>query len=420
MLLVTMLSLLLPAYHPQAAFAACVPPPPGMVAWWPADGNFKDIQNGHDGSPAGDTTFTTGVVDEAFIFDGSDDSIGVPDDPALRITGTVSIDFWAKRQELDRVDVVMEKGGDWTLGQTNYGVGLNENANDNMFYFIYANGGMGVDGVTDLEWHHYAVVATNGASSSTGQFYIDGVLQSVTHFFGNPTINLNTDASVLHIGSQIGPPKYNSSLAIDELELFDRALLATEIQAIYEAGSDGKCKPTLQLTSALSRKTHNNAGDFDLPLVLDPSTNATVEPRNGGPTQLIFTFSGDIVAADGTIDANEFTITNATFSSASISGNQLTLNLSGVIDQSVVTIVLHGLEDTSGNALGGDNDVAIRALFADVNQDQVVDRSDFALVVQHQRESVDNNNFLLDIDLDGLIRRVDGYLVKQNRHHTVP
>ena len=176
----------------------------------------------------------------------------------------------------------------------------------------------------------------------------------------------------------------------------------------------------LVLNSAFSRKTHGSAGDFDLPLVLDPAASATVEPRSGGPTQIIFTFSNDIVASDGMISANEFTIANATFSSASISGNELTLNLTNVIDQSVVTIAISGIEDPSGAALGGDNDVAIRALFADVNQEQVVDRSDFALVAQHQRESVDNNNFLLDIDLDGLIRRVDGYLVKQNRHHTVP
>jgi hypothetical protein len=205
---------------------------------------------------------------------------------------------------------------------------------------------------------------------------------------------------------------------IDEVAVFNRELSLEELTAILNSTSvPGN---SLSLTGAVSRKTHNGGGDFDLPLVLAPSTDATVEPRTGGPTEVIFTFSSNIVASDGMISSNEFAITNATFSSASISSNELTLNLTNVIDQSVVTIAINGIEDTAGNGLNGDNDIAIRALFADVNQDKVVDRSDFTLVAQHQRESVDSNNFLLDLDLDGLIRRVDGYLVKQNRHHTVP
>ena len=77
----------------------------------------------------------------------------------------------------------------------------------------------------------------------------------------------------------------------------------------------------LQLIAAVSRKTHGASGDFDLPLVLSPAGNGTVEPRANGPTTIVFAFSRDIAATDGTISSNEFTIVNATYSSASISGN---------------------------------------------------------------------------------------------------
>ena len=176
----------------------------------------------------------------------------------------------------------------------------------------------------------------------------------------------------------------------------------------------------MQLTGAVSVKTHGTSGNFALPLVLGPAGSGTVEPRAGGPTQVVFTFSDNIAAADGTISANEFTITNATFSSASISGNELTLNLSGVVDQSVVSITLSGLNSTGGAPLSGDNYVEIRALLADANQDQAVDRADLMFLRPHQGESVDNSNFVLDLDLDGFIGLGDRRLVGRNKLHTVP
>ncbi|MGN6727752.1 MAG: rhamnogalacturonan lyase B N-terminal domain-containing protein, partial [Tepidisphaeraceae bacterium] len=83
--------------------------------------------------------------------------------------------------------------------------------------------------------------------------------------------------------------------------------------------------PTMQ--SVVSRKVHGSAGTFDLPINLTATgTAATIEPRIGGGSTLVFTFSEPVHALDGTLSANEFSIQNAAFSSASISGNTLTLN----------------------------------------------------------------------------------------------
>ena len=92
----------------------------------------------------------------------------------------------------------------------------------------------------------------------------------------------------------------------------------------------------MNLTSAVSSKAHGTAGNFNLPLTLAPAGSGTVEPRKNGPTKVIFTFSADVVAADGMISANEFAIVNATFAGASISGNEVTLDLTNVVDQAVV------------------------------------------------------------------------------------
>jgi hypothetical protein len=157
-------------------------------------------------------------------------------------------------------------------------------------------------------------------------------------------------------------------------------------------------------------------------LVLAPAGSGTVEPRANGPTTIVFIFSDNIAAADGTIDSNEFTITNATFSSASIPANTLTLNLNGVIDQSVVSVTLNGIQNTSGNPLTGDNDIEICALVGAANQSQVVDKPDLQGVKDHAGEPLDqmSGNYLFDLDIDGTIGRGDGRVIKMNKLHTVP
>jgi hypothetical protein len=177
-----------------------------------------------------------------------------------------------------------------------------------------------------------------------------------------------------------------------------------------------------QLMGAVSRKTHGAAGDFDLPLVLDPATSSTVEPRAGGPTIVVFSFSSDVVATDGMISSNEFTITNASYSSASISGNEITLNLSAVVDQSIVTITLSGIDDTTGSPLTGDYDVQIHALVGDATQNRRVSRRDSHLVRHHAGQPLDqtSGNFILDLNLDGTIDTQDGQVALMNKGHIVP
>lgn len=249
---------------------------------------------------------------------------------------------------------------------------------------------------------------------------VDGVEKA--NMAASGTIDAVTDDVV--IGRNVVVPADAWQGLIDEVDLFDRALLQPEIESIVHASSAGKCKPgsSLELTAAVSRKTHGALGDFDLPLVLDPAGSGTVEPRAGGPTQVVFTFSENVIAADGMISANEFTIANASFNSASISGNQLTLNLSSVVDQSVVSVGLNGIGSTDGVPLSGDNDVEIRVLLGDTDQNQIVDKPDLQGVKLHAGEALDqvSGNYLFDLDLNGVIGRVDGRIVRLNKSHNVP
>ncbi len=176
--------------------------------------------------------------------------------------------------------------------------------------------------------------------------------------------------------------------------------------------------PALALLSAFSRKTHGASGTFDLPLMLDPTSNATVEPRLGGPTTLIFNFNTNVAATGGVLNAGSFTLTNVTYSAASISASNLTLNLTNAVDQSVVTVVLSGITDSAGNPLTGTNAVRIRSLYGDVNQSGTVNAVDLQQVKNNLLATLTPANFLCDVNCSGTINAVDLQQIKNNLLHT--
>ena len=179
----------------------------------------------------------------------------------------------------------------------------------------------------------------------------------------------------------------------------------------------GTYQLTPLLLTAVSRKTQG-AGTFDLNLNLNGVPSATVEPRLSGPTQLVFTFNKAMAASDGTLDATEFTVTNATFVSASIVSSNLTLNLTSVVDQSKVTVVMNGLTDLAGNPLSGTNAVLVRSLYGDVNQSGTVNAVDLQQVKNNLLAALTPANFLCDVNSSGTINAVDLQQIKNNLLHS--
>ncbi len=145
------------------AAPSCVPAGSGLVGWWKAESNTVDTISGNSGTFQNGDTFATGEVGQSFTFNGTNSYVEAQDSPALRLTNELTIEFWVKRQRFDNsVEYCVEKGGDWTAGQQNYGVTLSRQSINYAVTFHFAGGWRGAGSVADGNWHHCAVVARNG------------------------------------------------------------------------------------------------------------------------------------------------------------------------------------------------------------------------------------------------------------------
>jgi hypothetical protein len=204
--------------------------PAGLVASW-SDGNAN---GGVDGQLINDVGFTSGKVGRAFMFDGQSNYVEVADRPSLSLTNALTIVFWAKRNA-SGLHIIVEKGGDWTSDQNSFAVDLNDTYAGGVFAFNYTGGWRGCSVNPDLDWHHYAVAVQNGQRDVI--LYMDGMPQTVSFRQGSSIVRVKPSALPLHIGAQIDPNfTYFSKTLIDGLAIYNRALSAGEIQALFNAG----------------------------------------------------------------------------------------------------------------------------------------------------------------------------------------
>jgi serine/threonine protein kinase len=232
-----------------------IAPPPGLVSWWRGEGDGSDSAGTNNGVLHGGVAFVAREVGQAFSFNGGSDSyVEVADSPTLRFPNALTIECWAKRLNTSECHELVEKGGTWNGGQTDFGIGLNDTySGGSHFGFSFAGGWRGCAVTPDTEWHHYAAVAVSGQANPI--LYIDGVPQTITFQGGPATMNLSASTRPLHIGAVVDPQtgwfKYSSTM-IDELAIYNRALSASEIQAIFAAGPAGKRKPRQGLWAIFS------------------------------------------------------------------------------------------------------------------------------------------------------------------------
>ncbi|HET7625534.1 MAG TPA: LamG-like jellyroll fold domain-containing protein, partial [Verrucomicrobiae bacterium] len=220
-------------------------PPSGLVGWWSGEGTADDALGVSNGALQGATAFTAGKVGQAFLFDGTNSFVQIPDSaqlsPDVGAAGEMTIEAWVLIPRLPQFDdatglpyrAIAAKG---SSGQWEYALEITTNA-EPFFRVWQLNGATYAiatgNALTLNQWHHLAGTVRKGQFV---RLYVDGQLASeVTSFSGDT----GDGSSPLFIGKRGDGQFFDGT--VDELSIYARALSDAEIQAIYNAGASGKC-----------------------------------------------------------------------------------------------------------------------------------------------------------------------------------
>jgi hypothetical protein len=178
------------------------------------------------------------------------------------------------------------------------------------------------------------------------------------------------------------------------------------------------------VSSAVSRKAHGGAGNFDVPLPLTGTDG--VECRSTGGTNdytMVVTFSGNVTVT-GSPQA-QLTMGTGCVGSAgvctgnvTVSGNVVTVPLTNITDQQNINVRINGVN--SADAPATDVNIPMGVLVGDTNANRAVNASDVSQTKGQSGQPVTATNFRNDVNANGSINAGDINIVKANSGHSIP
>jgi hypothetical protein len=208
-----------------------------IVGYWKFDEDSGGIAydssiNFNDGTIY-EAGWISGKVGSCLGFDGLNDYVEVPDDDSLDITDECTIETWINADVIDTYKSIIVKGDANIEGKINYGLQIqSEVTPGTLRFFKYDESYTWIDSISqvpaDGKWHHIAVTV-DGANNVN--FFIDGAPSGTGTF----TLGPISDSSLyigMHKHYSGGSSQYWAG-QIDEVKIFNCALDASEIQAIY-------------------------------------------------------------------------------------------------------------------------------------------------------------------------------------------
>ena len=322
---------------------SCMPPPSGLVDWWPGDGNANDIVAGNNGTFTNGVTYVPGEVGQAFNFN-SDSSMVVIGNPVSLQLQNFTIEFWVQRGSATIATSDPTSGAGYAImfgyGRYGYTFGMTP-AGALILSQVDVNGAFSTAAVTDTNWHHVAVTTSGG----TVVFYIDGVAYPYGSY--NPTYQFTTPAAISGRADNLNANNNASFLgSIDEVSVYNRALSANEIYAIYAAGSAGKCMNELSPV-IIEQPTNQIATEGDL-------VTFTVSAYGTAPLAYQWMLNGAKLADNGRITGSQ---SNALTISSTLAGDAGTYsvvvsNAFGTNTSQPATLALYPSTSWPASALG--------------------------------------------------------------------
>ncbi len=263
-------------------------PTTNQVAWFTADGDTRDFTGlNPNGILRGDANYKVGKVGQGFNFDGNDDAVEVADDADHKPTNQLTLEGWFKPNNLNGVQFLASKpfSGNGTIRSYALwnGPTLHIEYNSTSGSVLYNTGITPQNNV----WTHYAMVINTddaGATANTIKLYINGA-EVFSNTANNPIVYGAAIPFLIGAGADsLNNPTFFFNGQADEVSLYSRALSASEIGAIYNAGTAGKLKSAAVNFIPPTVSKNSKRGSLESNLLLQPATvqlsDATVSFAN--------------------------------------------------------------------------------------------------------------------------------------------
>jgi len=232
--------------NPIPAQTGCAPVPSGLVGWWAGQSSALDSTGLNNGLTQGGLAYAPGEVGQAFSFNGTDADVDIPASASLNVGagGGMSVEAWIDPADVTAQHPLVEWNGGYFGAQLWLAVAPP----------LGAGAGALVGVLVDVNHEEHAV-------SSAGGLVVTNIWQHVAL-----TYDKTTGIAVLYLNGTVvqqqrlgvftplttgdlwlGLRPYDAGAGLryaglmDEVSVYDRALSGSEILAIYNAGSAGKC-----------------------------------------------------------------------------------------------------------------------------------------------------------------------------------
>jgi hypothetical protein len=339
----------------------CTAPPSGMVAWWRGNNDALDMAGTNDGTLVGGAGYGNGMVGEAFSFNGSGAYVTAPDSPSLDLASDYTLAAWIYATTFNSAGgnpIISKIGG--AGGNNGYQLGLVNTASSTTSVWcgfnasgeIWPSNFLNAGSVSVNTWSYIACSYDNDSL----RIYINGALAGAQYV--GPKSVVDTSSS-LRLGTDDNSWTFHSGM-IDEAGIYNKALSASNIAAIYNSLSTGICpidttpdafgfvdKANVPLSSSISSDPITVSGiDYETPVSVAGGEYAV--STDSGATW------GNWETASGIVNNGDQVKVRQTSSPAYNTTTEMTLTIGRMSDIfSVTTISQHLLTvTTSGTGTG--------------------------------------------------------------------
>jgi hypothetical protein len=222
----------------------CVAPLSGLVSWWRAEGTASDGVDSNNGMLLNGASFASGMVGQAFSFNGSYQCVQIPHASSL-VASNYSIEAWVKplAQVSDPINQDLIFGQSFGHCQLVARTGSSGGVRLAFAFGTSHTSFYEATSTSEIPIGRFSHLAGTW-DGTTLRLYINGVLNAQSTPHAAPV----DSGCPFYLGGFYSPTADSCGYVgqffdglIDEASYYNRALSGAEIQSIYYAGGAGKC-----------------------------------------------------------------------------------------------------------------------------------------------------------------------------------